>query len=222
MTARKTISLLVLLLSFTAGCEWPPDPPLKTEVPQPPDTTDPVDTTTVLLPLDTRLSWVYVVTSNVRPPQEARSISPVPIDWQSIRFHEVEYIYQTSNPPGLPPILAFPPILKNTRTGLSFYHLTNPQDTVVMTSPPRLVYHLPYPAEQGATWTSPNEEYQVRLLNVDTLITDINRMKTFRVWRYRITRQRQPETDIFAIPGVAFLRVEDMMFEYHTIGWTVK
>ncbi len=221
MNARKTISLLILLLSFAAGCEWPADPPLKSAVPQPPDTTDPADTIKVLLPLDPRLSWTYVVTSNVRPPQAERRVSPVPIDWQNIRFYEVEYAYYTTSP-GMQPLLAFPPILKNTRTGLSFFQLSNPQDSIVMTSPPRLAYHLPYPAKQGAIWNSPNEEYQVRLLNVDTLVTDFSTMMTFRVWRYRITRQRQLETEIYAIPGVAFLRVEDMMFRFHTIGWTVK
>jgi hypothetical protein len=214
---RQFLFILAILgTAVFASCDFPSDPPLlPDDSGQPPDMTP--DSTDVLLPLKSGNAWLYVAIPRMRPIQDPRYAMATPIMDDTVKYHEVPYVY--SGTPQLPRTLAFPPVLRNTRAGLEFYDKINEEDTLRFTHSPEHRFTLPYPARRGTTWKSASGEVSVVLVSADTLVEDLNNVFSWRTYRYDVSVRNQLTTSFYIIPGTAIIRVETRNILFETISW---
>lgn len=217
MKYNAHIAVLMLLLIGSAGCDFPSDPPLK----EPDDTVNrPVNPRVYgdLLPLDPDNRWVYVAQYQQRPTGSPVAVSPRSLNFRGETFSYLSYAVLPAGPSG--PFQAFPSLLRNDSTGLSFYSPVNPEDTLQITRAPKYMFTLPYPTRPGTELQGSNSEYLVRVTNVDTLVN----MHTFGsillpVTRYVVLSRPRQETVFYILPEVCILRVETENYTFHTISW---
>jgi hypothetical protein len=213
----QSVSILFVCLGavlFTAGCDFPSDPPIKTPV-TPPTHQSTIDTSKVLLPLSKGISWIYIAVKN----QQSQSYETNASEIRNSRglFFRVSYIH---NPQGSPPrpILAFPSMLRNLPEGLGFYNTTGVLDTnSSLELKPSFV--LPYPSTPGNTWSgAPSSEYTVRVVSKDTIIVDFTGEKR-AVYRYEVMESGRSTTNFYVLPGKAFIRIDHPEATFHTVAW---
>ncbi|MBN1449045.1 MAG: hypothetical protein JXA28_14030 [Bacteroidetes bacterium] len=217
MMRIRHIVLIPLLLLIVGACDFPSDPPLKNR--DDPGTPPVIPTTPVdLLPLKARDRWVYVADPFFLP-----SRSPVSAVAREMMFEDTTYYFLRYSfiPAGQSEERdVFPPLLRNDSTGLWFYSLADPADTLELTGAPVHEYTLPYPALPGTTLTTPDSLYHVRVTAVDTLVN----MRSFSsimlpCIRYDVESRRYPTTVLYVFPGVCILRLENRFGIVHTVAW---
>ena len=201
-----------------ASCDFPSDPPIKSQTPVIPPDSNP-DSSKALLPLKGGNAWVYVVFPRLRPDQDPRLASAAQIMDDTIKYFEVPYTYHGNGP--MPPTYAFPPILRNTRAGLAFYNKTHMEDTLTFTRPPSHAFTLPYPAKVGETWEDASGDVRAVLVSTDTLVYDWSNSFQWKVYRYDVFLRNQLNTTFYILPGSAIIRIEFKNYTFETISWRV-
>lgn len=207
-----------MMLFLLVRCDFPSDPPIKIDSTDPP-TVEPTDSTSVLLPLHRRTQWVYIAEVPMRPPSPPRMVSPRPLDFEGSDFFYLPYVVSTGGPGGMH--VAFPVLLRNDSSGLSFYQPVRFEDTTKITLRPKFMFTLPYPARVGKTYTGRNPEYSVRLTHKDTLMTMYSHPVSLPCLRYEVWRGQRIETVLYIVQGLCILRIEDEDRVFHTISWSI-
>ena len=213
MRYRGLRHLLPLIVIFLASsCDFPADPPLKVidETINPPV----ADTAKVLLPLTGAEFWTYVVDPPNRPMSLPRTVSPRRLDREKESFFFLPNIH---TPGGSQTIFAFPSLLRNDTLGLGFYLALHPDDTTNLSRIPKHLFTLPYPVRKGTVRRF--GDYKVMCTHTDTLMTILYSNLQLPAHRYEIWRGTMPVSRIYAIPGVALLRIDIEELTFHTFGW---
>ncbi len=225
MTGRLTIShgiaaglMVFFTIALLVRCDFPSDPPLKTTATDP-NTGDPRDSTSVLLPLRRGVQWLYVFEAPPRPPSAPRLITPRELSFEDTRFFYVPYSSTMGGPGGMR--VAFPVLLRNDSVGLSFYQPVRAEDTIAIGVRPKFMFTLPFPGRIGQRYSGRNPEYTVRLTNKDTLITMYNHPVSLPCHRYEVWSGPKVVSVLYVVPGLCILRIEDQDTLYHTLGWSI-
>jgi hypothetical protein len=215
---RVLTSILLLSAVFTQ-CDFPPEPPLKVGQQIMKEPVVIIDSARSLLPLKPGNKWSYIVVPKQGQVQLPLYISSTEIMFQGEVYYELRYIY--FNTPT--PTYAFPPLLQTTRRGIVFFERGMPQDTIILSRPPRQMFHLPYPEAVGTTVKDPKSEWIVTVTAKDTLIAVYNSSTTYRCYRYDIQHgnNTQSRGTLYVIPGSAILRVDFDGYTFHTISWRI-
>jgi hypothetical protein len=209
---------MLALVLLATHCDFPADPPLKSDVVEPP-AVEPTDSTGVLLPLHRGVEWVYVHETPPRPASLPRLVVPRPLDYDGVVYHYVPYVAFTGGPTGVD--VAFPVLLRNDSLGLSFYQPLRIEDTSGITVRPKYMYTLPYPARSGRFYQGRNPEFAVRITHRDTLIAMQNHPVSLPCHRYEVWKGPRLATVLYVVPGLCILRVEDEHRVFHTINWRI-
>jgi len=225
MKQAKRILSAVLggMLFLWTGCDFPSDPPLKTDNPVYDQTVFSIDSADGLLPLRTGNTWRYVVTSAnpaAETKQNATDAMATEMMHKGRMYYLLRYVFveKSTNTP-LP---AFPSLLRNTNFGLSFYR-SNSRDTLSpLTHPPELLYTLPYPADAGTIWNEPRSKYTVFVAAKDTLIYGYKSNIGHRCYRYDVRYMGFLVHRIMAIPGSALLKIDTGQNIFHSVAWKVR
>jgi hypothetical protein len=226
MYRRQSISHLIavaMMMSLTiilfARCDFPSDPPLKSNTADPP-AIEPTDSTGVLIPLHRRVHWTYLVEVPMRPPSPPRIVSPRELEFEGSTFFYVPYAVAMGGPAAIQ--VAFPVLLRNDSLGLSFYQPMRSEDTIGITLRPKYMFTLPYPARVGRIYSGRNPEYSVRLTHKDTLITMYSHPVSLPCHRYEVWRGPRLTKVFYIVPGLCILRIEDEdRLLFHTISWSI-
>ncbi len=209
------IAPLLLLLALAAACDFPSDPPLIGE--RDPDTpgTDP-GMTRELLPLKEGNQWFYVFKFRMRPGTNAATAIMRKLVFQGHDYYFLRY--GTVMGPG-GETSAFPVLLANDSTGLSFFQPADPRDTLRLSRAPVRLFHFPYPARPGGWKTTGASEFSVRLTHVDTVMTVLNSNVQLPCNRYEVARRNKMTQVFYIAPGICILRIEGADIDFHTVGW---
>jgi len=204
--------LAMLLVVSVSSCDFPADPPLKSTD----GTINPpvADTIKVLLPLTGSESWTYIVDPHGRPFTPPRTVTPRLLERDGQKFFFLPYLH---NPGGGMSTFAFPTLLRNDTLGLGCYLPFSPDDTTRLSRLPRHLFTLPYPARKGTI--ARFGEYKVICTHTDTLMSVLSTYVQMPTHRYEILRQNMPVSIIYAIPGVALLRIDIEDLTFHSVGW---
>lgn len=211
-------ALLVAVALLAVRCDFPSDPPLKSADIEPP-AVDPTDSTGVLLPLHSRVEWVYAYEAPPRPLSLPRSVSPKKLVFDGVAYFYVPYIAYMPGPGG--PESAFPLLLRNDTLGLSFYQPMRMEDTSGISVRPKFMFTLPYPAHLGRLYRGRNPEFAVKATHRDTLITMLSHPVSLPCHRYEVWKGLRLITVLYVVPGLCILRIEDNERTFHTLSWRI-
>lgn len=215
MCCRQKYYLLALLLAMLASsCDFPADPPLKSTD----GTINPpvADTVKSLLPLTGTEAWTYLVDPRGRPFTQPKTVTPRLLERDGQKFYFLPYLHNHGS--GITSF-AFPTLLRNDTLGLGFYQPFSPDDTLRLSRMPRHMFTLPYPARKGTI--SRFGDFKVMCTHTDTLMYIISTFIQIPTHRYEIWRQNNPQSVIYAIPGVALLRIDIEDLAFHSVGWRI-
>lgn len=215
---RMTLFALLSCSMVIVSCDFPADPPMKKVEPKPPVVFT-IDSATVLLPLHAGNKWSFIVVATQGPSQMASVAKTQNLDYQGDIFTLLRYYYWVG---GGYPTAAFPPVLQNDTLGLYLYERGSTADTVTLSKPPKLSFVLPYPSRVGDTWSSPESDYSVRVAAKDTVVTGYNDFTQYRCYRYNVDYRGRSKYVIYAMPGVAFIRIDHDNLYFFSTAWELK
>ena len=216
-THIRVLILALILLSAAGGCDFPADPPLKsTDIVIPPrDPYVPIDSSRVLLPLQSGNQWTYAVFTSEGAPVQNPTYAVAGRQVMDGRvFFEVSYKFEKGGPGPGGSILAFPPLLQNTSEGLRFL---DPGGN-------KTEFLLPYPAPKGQATHDPSGDYTVKVTAKDTSVVNLNGTVAYQCYRYDVIplNQTRPKYTFYVIPGAALLRVDTEGYVFYTVSWSFK
>ncbi|MDH7515350.1 MAG: hypothetical protein QHI48_05725 [Bacteroidota bacterium] len=210
--------LLACTLAIAAWhCDFPDDPPLKSNVAPPPaNTVGSIDSAASLLPLKAGVGWVYLAVPKLQSPQSSVAwVSEVVV--RGGQYYRVPYVFVTGAPPRL--VSGIPILLRNAQRGIAFYDIND--DTLREPGrQPRLMFQLPYPAEAGTRQVQPTTlgTATVTVTAKDTLIDDYNGVPV-RTYRYDVIDPDGESIVLYIAPGRAIMRVIRRDVVFHTLAW---
>ncbi len=218
---RVYLRALVMIgsLILFSQCDFPPDPPLKTDQPTTPPVVVPIDSARWLLPLKAGNTWSYIVTYDVGQVVPLTTATCAQLMFQGEVWYELRYSYYKGSPAET--VYGFPPLLQQTSQGLYFYDRGVVQDTVLLSRSPKLRFVLPYPAQVGSLTRDPRADCSVLVVAKDTTVKVINTSQAFRCYRYDVIQSNEVRYTILAVPGSALLKITQDKFNYHTVSWRV-